>query len=126
MPISLGDHVVTKNIRCEDISTSSLETNTLLVNGEILENIVSSNANVQADFSQQDDTKDDYIKHKPQIVDWTTDQLDVEIDANNIPALPYASQNLASNGVAGLTNFNFNLARKDKLYNIESNAQVNV
>lgn len=89
MPISLGDHVVTKNIRCENITTSSVETNTLLVNGEILENIVSSNANVQADFSQQDDTKDDYIKHKPQIVDWTTDQLDVEIDANNIPALPY-------------------------------------
>ena len=61
----------------------------------------------------------------PVIVDWTSDQGDSNIDANNIPILPYAANQLASNGIAGLTNFNFNATRKAKLDSIEENAQVN-
>ena len=38
----------------------------------------------------------------------------------------YALQTLASNGSSGLTDYNFNTARKDKLANIAENAQVNV
>ena len=38
----------------------------------------------------------------------------------------YAPQTLASNGSSGLTDYNFNTARKDKLANIAENAQVNV
>ena len=60
------------------------------------------------------------------IVDWTTDQGDVNIDANNIPILSYAPNTLASNGTAGLSNFNFTQARKDKLAAIETGAQANV
>ena len=36
----------------------------------------------------------------PVIVDWTSDQGDSNIDANNIPILPYAANQLASNGIA--------------------------
>jgi hypothetical protein len=61
----------------------------------------------------------------PVIVDWTSDQGDSNIDANNIPILPYAANQLASNGIAGLTNFNFNATRKAKLDSIEENAQAN-
>ena len=61
----------------------------------------------------------------PEIVDWTTDQGDSNIDANNIPLLPYAPNQLASNGTPGLTNFNFTSTRKTKLDSIEDNAQVN-
>jgi len=61
----------------------------------------------------------------PDVIDWTTDQGDTNIDANNIPLLPYAPNQLASNGTPGLTNFNFNSTRKLKLDSIEENAQVN-
>ena len=67
------------------------------------------------------------ITNKPSyIVDWTVDQGDTNIDANNIPILPYATNQLASNGTPGLTNYNFNAARKTKLEGIETGAQVNV
>jgi hypothetical protein len=61
----------------------------------------------------------------PDVIDWTTDQGDTNIDANNIPLLPYAPNQLASNGTPGLTNFNLNSTRKLKLDSIEENAQVN-
>jgi len=126
MPSALGDHVVGKDIRCELLTTKSLEADEIFIRSNTIESMISANTNVQADFQETDATKDSYIKNKPVIVDWTTDQLDTDINANNIPALPYASQNIASNGVAGLTHFNFNLARKNKLTNIEDYAQVNI
>ena len=62
----------------------------------------------------------------PLIIDWTQDQGDVNIDSNNIPLLNYAPNTLASNGSAGLTNYNFTEARKNKLASIEVDAQVNI
>ena len=58
--------------------------------------------------------------------DWSVDQGDTNIDANNIPLLSYAPNTLASNGTPGLSNFNFNQTRKQKLDSIENGAQVNV
>ena len=58
--------------------------------------------------------------------DWSVDQGDTNIDANNIPLLSYAPNTLASNGTPGLSNFNFNTTRKQKLDSIENGAQVNV
>ena len=67
------------------------------------------------------------ITNKPaNLVDWTTDQGDTNIDANNIPLLNYAPNTLASNGTAGLSSYNFTEARKNKLASIEEDAQVNV
>ena len=60
------------------------------------------------------------------LVDWTQDQGDTNIDANNLPLLNYAPNTLASNGTAGLSNFNFNESRKNKLAAIADGAQVNV
>ena len=54
----------------------------------------------------------------PVIRDWTQDQIDYNIDINNIPALPYASQTLASNGLIGLSSYNFSESRKNKLASI--------
>ena len=58
--------------------------------------------------------------------DWSVDQGDTNIDANNIPLLSYAPNTLAANGTPGLSNFNFNQTRKQKLDTIENAAQVNV
>ena len=58
--------------------------------------------------------------------DWSVDQGDTNIDANNIPLLSYAPNTLAANGTPGLSNFNFNQTRKQKLDSIENAAQVNV
>ena len=44
--------------------------------------------------------------------DWSVDQGDTNIDANNIPLLSYAPNTLAANGTPGLSNFNFNQTRK--------------
>jgi len=67
------------------------------------------------------------ITNKPaNLVDWTTDQGDTNIDVNNIPLLNYAPNTLASNGAAGLSSYNFTEARKNKLASIEEDAQVNV
>ena len=66
------------------------------------------------------------ILNKPNLVDWTIDQEDVNIHVENIPALNYAPNSLASNGSAGLTNYNFNQTRKTKLENIADGANVNV
>jgi hypothetical protein len=67
------------------------------------------------------------ITNKPSyLVDWTVDQGDTNIDANNIPILPYATNQLASNGTAGLSHYNFNQSRKNKLEGIETGAQANV
>jgi len=69
----------------------------------------------------------DDIQNKPTYaLDWTVDQGDINIDANNLPLLNYAPNTLASNGTAGLTNFNFTQARKDKLAGIADGAEVNV
>ena len=58
--------------------------------------------------------------------DWSVDQGDTNIDANNIPLLSYAPNTLAANGTPGLSNFNFNQTRKQKLDSIENAAQVNI
>ena len=58
--------------------------------------------------------------------DWSVDQGDTNIDANNIPLLSYAPNTLAANGTPGLSNFNFNQTRKQKLDTIANAAQVNV
>jgi hypothetical protein len=66
------------------------------------------------------------ITNKPSdeaFVDWTQDQGDTNINANNYINTTYS---LASNGQAGLTNFNFTEARKNKLAAIAEGAQVNV
>ena len=47
--------------------------------------------------------------------DWSVDQGDTNIDANNIPLLSYAPNTLASNGTPGLSNFNFNATRTQRL-----------
>jgi hypothetical protein len=60
------------------------------------------------------------------LVDWTIDQVDVNIHADNIPILNYAPNTLASNGQKGLTEYNFSLARKNKLDGIANGAEVNV
>ena len=60
------------------------------------------------------------------LVDWTVDQVDVNIHADNIPILNYAPNTLASNGQKGLTEYNFSLARKNKLDGIATGAEVNV
>ena len=49
MPSSLGEHAVGKNIQCETLTTESLETNNLLVNGNTITSTVSA-AMVQSDF----------------------------------------------------------------------------
>ena len=69
---------------------------------------------------------EDIINKPDSFIDWTVDQNDININANNIPVLPYATNQLASNGTSGLSNFNFNQTRKDKLASIESGAEVNV
>tara|TARA_X000000368_G_C22988488_1_gene693235 strand:+ start:73 stop:1431 length:1359 start_codon:yes stop_codon:yes gene_type:complete len=51
----------------------------------------------------------------PPIVDWTQDQTDTTIDSNNIGILPYAPNTLASNGNPGLSNYNLNQTRKNKI-----------
>jgi len=55
---------------------------------------------------------------QPPFVDWTVDQGDTNIDANNVPLLPYASQTLAGNNTPGLTSYNFTAARKTKLESV--------
>lgn len=67
------------------------------------------------------------IKNKPDLaIDWTVDQNDVNVNANNIPVLPYAPNQTASNGVAGLSEFNFTESRKNKLAAVDETAQPNV
>ncbi len=79
------------------------------------------------DYDSARETTWDDVKNKPTyLLDWTTDQGDTNLDANNFPILPYAPNTLASNGTAGLTNYNFSESRKNKLSSIAAGAQVNV
>ena len=58
------------------------------------------------------------------IIDWRLNQgADNAINPSNYINTEYT---LATNGTAGLTNYNFTEARKDKLEGIEANAEVNV
>ncbi len=57
------------------------------------------------------------------VINWSEEQEDTTIHPANYVNTTY---NVASNGTAGLSTYNFNLNRKNKLEGIESNAQVNV
>ncbi len=57
------------------------------------------------------------------VTNWSLEQEDNMIHPANYVNTTY---NIASNGTAGLSTYNFNLNRKTKLENIEANAQVNV
>ena len=73
--------------------------------------------NVQSNWNEVDSTSDGYIQNKPSLAGYLT---------SSVAESTYALQTLASNGSSGLTDYNFNTARKDKLANIAENAQVNV
>ena len=55
------------------------------------------------------------VLNKPNLYDWTIDQGDTNIDASNIPVLSYAANQLANGVTPGLSTFNFNTSRKEKL-----------
>jgi len=57
------------------------------------------------------------------VIDWSVEQEDVQINSANYVNTTYE---LASNGTAGLSKYDFTLARRNKLISIETNAQVNV
>jgi len=57
------------------------------------------------------------------VIDWSKEQEDSMIHAGNYTNTTYE---LASNGNAGLSKYNFNLDRKNKLLSIETGAEVNV
>ena len=57
------------------------------------------------------------------VIDWSQEQEDVQIHTANYTNTTY---NLASNGTAGLSHYNFKRSRKEKLDGIAHNAQVNV
>ena len=114
-------HIGLTDRKVTEIIATALEADTIALGGTDLQTTLTALAggSVTADWNN--------ITNKPSnLVDWTVDQGDTNIDANNLPLLNYAPNTLASNGTAGLTNYNFNQARKDKLAGVESGAQVNV
>jgi hypothetical protein len=110
-----------------DLSTSGSITSTGSISAEEVSTTTLKIGGATQDFSSflTSVTYAD-IQNKPTyLLDWSIDQGDTNIDSNNIPLLNYASNALASNGAAGLSNYNFNQARKVKLEGIETGAQVN-
>ena len=57
------------------------------------------------------------------VIDWTQDQEDIQIHAENYTNTTYA---LASEGNAGLSKYNFSLDRRNKLIGIQTGAEVNI
>ena len=114
------DHVGMASKRVQSITANALDATKITLGGADLQTSLTSLA-APVDWTA--------ITNKPagldNVVDWTQDQGDTNIDANNIPLLNYAPNTLASNGAAGLSNYNLTLARKDKLAGIETGAQVN-
>jgi hypothetical protein len=104
----------------DTVESSSVSASTISLGGTDLQTTLNSLAggSLTADWNS--------ITNKPSdeaFVDWTQDQGDTNINANNYINTTYS---LASNGQAGLTNFNFTEARKNKLAAIADGAQVNV
>jgi hypothetical protein len=104
----------------DTVESSSVSASTISLGGTDLQTTLNSLAggSLTADWNS--------ITNKPSdeaFVDWTQDQGDTNINANNYINTTYS---LASNGQAGLTNFNFTEARKNKLAAIAEGAQVNV
>jgi hypothetical protein len=104
----------------QTVQSGSVSASTISLGGTDLQTTLNSLAggSLTADWNS--------ITNKPSdeaFVDWTLDQGDTNINVNNYINTTYS---LASNGQAGLTNFNFTEARKNKLAAIEDNAQVNV
>jgi hypothetical protein len=104
----------------ETVESDSVSASTISLGGTDLQTTLNSLAggSLTADWNS--------ITNKPSdeaFVDWTQDQGDTNINANNYINTTYS---LASNGQAGLTNFNFTEARKNKLAAIADGAQVNV
>ena len=112
-------HIGVADRKVETILTKSVDAETIVLSGTDLQTTLTGLAggSATADWS--------LISNKPaNLVDWTQDQGDVNINANNLPLLNYAPNTLASNGTAGLSSFNFNQSRKDKLAGIAENADV--
>jgi hypothetical protein len=117
LPKSIG----VANRRVESVHSDAVDASSIILGGTNLQTTLTNLAggSATADWS--------LITNKPaNLVDWTQDQGDTNIDANNIPLLNYAPNALASNGTAGLSSYNFTLARRDKLAGIAEGAEVNV
>ena len=104
--------------KVNSVITTTLEADTVKLGGTDLQSTLTT-------LAGNSETADwNGITNKPSnLVDWTTDQGDTNIDANNYVNTTYA---VASNGTPGLTHFDFSSARKDKLAGIAEGAQVNV
>ena len=117
LPKSLG----VSDRRIESIAATSIDASIITLGGSDLSTTLTNLAggSATADWS--------LITNKPaNLVDWTQDQGDTNINANNIPLLNYAPNALASNGTAGLSSYNFTEGRKNKLAGIAEGAEVNV
>ena len=135
----LGHHTSTGELQCIQLKVNNIDIeeslNTKLSPADIvgkqntlvIENLSTSTFNGVTYANGGLSLTDDTLTYIPaDMVDWTIDQNDTNIHVNNIPILNYASNALASNGSPGLSSYNFTQTRKEKLDNIESNAQVNV
>ena len=135
----LGHHTSTGDLQCIQLKVNNIDIeealNTKLSPADIvgkqntlvIENLSTSTFNGVTYANGGLSLTDDTLTYIPaDMVDWTIDQNDTNIHVNNIPILNYASNALASNGSPGLSSYNFTQTRKEKLDNIESNAQVNV
>ena len=107
--------------RVETVHATAVDAATITLGGTDLQTTLTGLAggSATADWN--------YITNKPaNLVDWTQDQGDTNINANNLPLLNYAPNTLASNGVTGLSSYNFTEARKNKLAGLADGAKVNV
>jgi hypothetical protein len=109
-------HIGLADKRVQSILTTTLDVGSITLGGSDLQTTLNALSGGSVSW--------DSITGKPDyLVDWTTDQGDTDIDSNNYTDTQYS---LASNGTAGLTNFNFTQARRDKLAGIATGAEVRI
>ena len=104
------------NKRVETVHADAVDATSITLNGQDLTTTLNTLASQTVTWGS--------ISGVPSyLVDWTTDQGDDVIHPDNYQNTEYG---LASNAGAGLSRYNFNANRKNKLNGIQNNAERNV
>ena len=107
--LRIGDDATVGTLHVAELDALACKAESISLGEEDLQTTLNTLSTQASNASQQADWNN--ITSKPSdnsFLDWTVDQVDTNIDANNYINTTYT---LASNGSAGLSQYNFTLAR---------------